>query len=65
MTQRFFKRLSSFKVEYEKNVRRTVQRLQSSYRDSSAIFLRDKDEIMKLLRDTLEKEDVLIYFVFV
>lgn len=58
MTRKFFKRLSSFKVDYEKENRRTLKRYQSSYRDSGATFLRDKDTIMSLLRDTLQGDDV-------
>ncbi|XP_021963043.1 protein unc-13 homolog 4B [Folsomia candida] len=58
MTRKFFKRLSSFKVDYEKENRRTLKRYQSSYRDSGATFLRDKDTIMSLLRDTLQGDDL-------
>lgn len=59
MTRKFFKRLSSIKVDYEKEHRRTVQRFQSTYRDSSATFLRDRDEITKLLRSTLKNDNVI------
>jgi hypothetical protein len=60
-TAKFFKRISSIKVEYEKEKRRTLQNFQSSLQlDSEISFMLPKEEVLGLLRAELVDDDVIL-----